>query len=121
MNTDKKQNDIKDVVLEKLSAQHLENLFYVHKNEYGDYFYNIIKTVNFPEEIDPTFYTQYETKPKDTWTVIAHEFYNDITLWWIVCSANRIMNPVKQPEPGTILKILQPGIVRNILNKLKDS
>ena len=116
----KKQNEIKDVAITKLSAQNLENLFYVFKRDNGQYFYNILKTVNFPEDIDPTLYTQYETKPKDTWPLIAHNFYKDVRLWWIVCSANQIMNPVKQPEPGTILKIIAPEMVRSILNKIKD-
>ena len=60
----KKQNDIKDVVIDKLSAQNLENLFYIFKRDNGQYFYNILKTVNFPEDIDPQIYTQYETSLK---------------------------------------------------------
>ena len=61
----KKQNEINDVAIKKLSAQNLENLFYVFQRDNGQYFYNVLKTVNFPEDIDPTLYSQYETKPKD--------------------------------------------------------
>lgn len=121
MNKPKKQNEIKDIAVNRLSDQHLENLFFVHTKDSGKYFYNIMKTVNFPEDMDPLFFTQYQTKPKDTWPLIAHQEYNDITLWWVICSANQIINPVKQPEPGTILKIPNPGIVRRILNKIKES
>jgi len=116
-----KQNQIKDPEIEKLSAQNLENLFYVFQMENGQYYYNINKTVNFPQDLDPTLYRNYETKPKDTWPLIAHVFYNDIRLWWLICSSNQIINPVKQPEPGTILKILAPEIVKNVLNKLKGA
>ena len=116
----KKQNEIKDVVIKKLSAQNLENLFYVFQKDNGQYFYNILKTVNFPEDIDPIIYTQYETKPKDTWPLISYNFYKDVRLWWIVCSVNQITNPVKQPEAGTVIKILNSDIVRNVLNKIKE-
>lgn len=119
MNT-KKQNEIKDVAVKKLSAQNLENLFYVFQKDNGQYYYNILKTVNFPEDINPNLYTTYETKPKDTWPLIAYNFYKDVRLWWLICSSNNIINPVKQPAPGTILKILNVDSVRNILNTIKD-
>lgn len=115
-----KQNEIKTEGIDKLSAQNLENLFYVFQNDKGQYFYNINKTVNFPEDLDPTLYFQYETKPKDTWTTISYEYYGDIRLWWVICSANQILDPTKHPEPGTILKVILPDIIRNILTQLKD-
>lgn len=117
----KKQNDIKDVAIKLLSAQNLENLFYIFQKDNGQYYYNIIKAVKFPEELDPFIYTNYETKPKDTWPLIAYKFYKDVRLWWIVCATNRIINPVKLPAPGTIVKILTPDTVRSVLNKLKES
>jgi len=116
-----KQNEIKDVVIKKLSAQNLENLFYVFKRDNGQYFYNILKTVNFPEDIDPNIYTQYETRPKDTWPLISFNYYKDVRLWWLICSSNQIINPVKQPEPGTILKIILPEVVREILTQIKET
>ena len=117
----KKQNEIKDVAIKKLSAQNLENLFYIFEKEDGQYFYNILKTVNVPEDIAPNVYSQYEVVPKDTWPLIAYKFYKDVRLWWLVCSVNQIINPVKQPESGTIIKILKPYIVRNILSDIKES
>ena len=121
MSTPKKQNEINDIALKKLSAQNLENLFYIFQKDNGQYYYNIIKTVNFPDDLEPTLYTQYETKPKDTYPLIAYNFYKDVRLWWVVCSVNQIINPVKQPEPGTILKILTADTVRIILNRIKEA
>ena len=117
----KKQNEIKDVAITKLSAQNIENLFNISQKDNGQYFYNIIKTVNFPADIDPSIYTQYETKPKDTWPLIAFKHYKDLRLWWLICSANQINNPVAQPEPGTVLKIISADVVRSVLNKIKES
>ena len=116
----KKQNEIKDVAVKKLSAQNLENLFYIFQKDNGQYFYNMLKTINFPEDIDTSLYTQYETKPKDTWPLIAYKYYQDVRLWWLVCSMNHIINPVEQPVPGTIIKMLNANTVRSILSTIKD-
>lgn len=115
----KKQNDINDVELTKLAAQNLENLFYVFEQDNGQYYYNIIKTVNFPTDLDPTTYTTYITKPKDTWPLIAFNFYKDVKLWWVVCSTNGILDATKQPVPGTELKIIYANTVRDILNVIR--
>jgi len=56
-----KQNDIKDKNILKLDPQHIENLFNVYTNEDGQYYYNLLKTVYFPNELDPTIYVEYET------------------------------------------------------------
>jgi hypothetical protein len=120
MSTPQKQNEIKDVVVKKLSAQNLENLFYIFQRDNGQYFYNITRTVNFPEDLDPNLFEQYETKPKDTWPLIAYSFYQDVRLWWLVCLVNQIINPVKQPEAGTVIKILNADSVRSVLNKIKE-
>ena len=115
-----KQNDIKDKNILKLDPQHIENLFNVYTNEDGQYYYNLLKTVYFPNELDPTIYVEYETKPKDTWPLIAWTFYGDVRLWWIVCAINNIMNPVGQPDVGTKLKILGSDTVRSILVQIKE-
>lgn len=117
----KKQNEIKDVAIKKIGAQNLENLFFVFQKDNGQYFYNMLKTVNFPEDLDTTLYTYYETKPKDTWPLISYKHYNNVKLWWLICSVNQISNPVKQPQPGTVIKIINSDIVRGILNRLKES
>ena len=89
-----KQNQIKDVAVKKLSAQNIENLFNIYQRDNGQYFYNILKTVNFPDDLDPEIYDQYVTKPKDTWPLIAYNFYKDVRLWWLICAVNQIVNPV---------------------------
>ena len=116
-----KQNEIKDKSIKKLDPQHLENLFNVYTDDNGQYFYNILKTVNFPEDIDPTIYSEYTTLPKDTWPLIAWKSYGDVRLWWVVCAVNNIVDPVGQPVVGTTLKILGGDIVRDILTQIKEA
>ena len=116
-----KQNEIPNTDIKKLEAQNIENLFNIYQDSDGQYFYNILKTVNFPEDINPLIYFEYDTEPKDTWPLIAWKFYKDVKLWWIICSLNNIVNPVAQPKVGTKIKILESSIVRDILTKIRES
>ncbi len=113
-----KRNDIADIK-EKIFFQNYENLFKVYGTTDGDYFYNILRKVNIPDEVDSRFFFNYTVKPGDTWTLLAHNVYSDVKLWWIICVANNIQNPLLFPEPGTVLRIFTPDITQNILTTIK--
>ena len=114
-----RQNDINDFDVKKLASQNLENIFNVYQNEDETYYYNLLKTANFPDDIDPFLYSEYETNPGDTWPLIAWQFYKDVRLWWVICAVNNIQNPVAQPEASTLIKILDSSVVRDVLTKIK--
>lgn len=52
-----------------------------------------------------TVYTSYEVQRGDTFDSIALEFYNNPTLYWIICSFNRIQDPFTELVEGQVLKI----------------
>lgn len=54
---------------------------------------------------DTTVYTSYEVQRGDTFDSIALEFYNNPTLYWIICSFNRIQDPFTELVEGQVLKI----------------
>lgn len=37
--------------------------------------------------------------------ILAHQYYRNPLLWWIIAKANNIYNPFKDIEPGTLLRI----------------
>jgi hypothetical protein len=114
-----KANDIKNVQYKILEFQ-LENLFNVYEDsESQKYFYNILKTVNIPKDLNPEVFDFYPVKFGDMWTSIAYKFYGEVSLWWVVCTANQILNPTQQPEVGTIIKIIKSSYIAEILNQLK--
>lgn len=115
------QNDIG--VLPKLNAYNYENLFNVYRDSENDpYYYNILNTIALPEELDPSIYYEYKVPgPSIAWTILSFKVYGTIKLWWIICLANKIINPIKFPEVGTTLKIIRPEYVREILSSIKES
>jgi nucleoid-associated protein YgaU len=54
---------------------------------------------------DTTVYTSYDVQRGDTFDSIALEFYNNPTLYWIICSFNRIQDPFTELVEGQVLKI----------------
>lgn len=114
-----KQNEIDNV--NKLKPQNYENIFNVYENTDGMYYYNLLTTINFPTDLDPNTYTFYTVKTKDTWTKIAWDFYEDVKLWWVVCAANNVINPLEPLETGKQIKILTPITVRGVLNTINSS
>jgi len=115
--TPQKQNSIKE--LPYLDNFRYENIFNVYQNDKDQYYYNILSKVNFPADIEESYYTTYTvTSDLLPYTFISNKFYNTTLLWWLICSVNNISNPVHFPKAGTTLKIIKPAIVRSILQQM---
>jgi hypothetical protein len=119
-----KQNNISN--LATLSQLNLENLFKVYReNVYGtsnNYFYNLIGTVNMPDNIDASTYTTFTvTTDYMPWTLISQKCYNTPNLWWLICSTNNIQNPIQFPKAGTVLKVLTPTYVSGVLQQINQN
>jgi hypothetical protein len=109
-------NEIDD--LDPIGADQFENIFKVHQD--GDfYFYNILRTINFPQNLNDSYYTQYRVRAYRPLTALSYKFYNTTKLWWLIVLVNNINNPVKFIEPGTVLKIINPQYVSTILDSIK--
>lgn len=111
------QNSIKE--LKPLAADNMENIFHVYQDETSRYFYNLLQTINIPTNLPKGYYDNYTVKYFDTWPFISYKAYETPNLWWIIVAANNILNPVIQPEEGTVIKILKTGAVRSILSEIE--
>ena len=57
------------------------------------------------------------TKIGDRLDTLAHRYYGDITLWWVIAKANGIKGKIAL-EPATLIRI--PGEVTSILEEFED-
>jgi hypothetical protein len=114
-----KHNNIADIKISQLKPQQFENLFNVYENEDGLYFYNILKTVNFPQDLNPLFFQRYTIKPKDTWPNISWKMYKNVKLGWLLCSLNGVQDPLKPLKPGDLIKVLAPDYVKEVLAQIR--
>jgi hypothetical protein len=111
------QNKIKE--LPKLNIDNLENIFQVYTDNNNRYYYNLLQTVNIPQNLPPGYFDIYIVKYNDTWPLVSYNVYETPNLWWIIVSVNNISNPTIQPIQGTTLKVLKPSLVRNVLTEIK--
>jgi len=54
---------------------------------------------------DTTTYTTYKVSKGDTFDTLALEFYNNPTLYWVICSFNHIQDPFSELKEGQLIKI----------------
>lgn len=73
--------------------------YYYHTVD-NKYIYSI--TANLRQD---TLYTMHTVQIGDTIDNLALKYYNNPTLYWIICSFNNINNPFKQLTPGQQIKI----------------
>jgi nucleoid-associated protein YgaU len=110
------QNSIKD--LPRLKQENYENIFNVYTDKDNRYYYNLLQTVIIPDNLPNGYYQTYNAVYGDTWPFISYKNYDTPNLWWVITSVNNILDATKQPEPGTVLKILKPKAVSLVLNQL---
>lgn len=110
------QNDAPD--LPNLPPQRYENIFKLGKNN-GYYFFNILKSVKFPEDLstDIFYYKTVETKMPHT--ALSYKIYGTQNLWWFLLLSNNIINPVKYLTPGTRIKVIKKEYIKDIIDQIK--
>lgn len=105
-------------LLSQLSKNNFENIFRMYTTEDNKFFYNILNSVNMSSDLYPNSYYTIKITKSVPWTVISYNEYASTSLWWLICLANNIINPVEYPAPGTTLKIIYPELVKNVLNEI---
>ena len=111
-----KQNQIP--ALEKLHPENMENIFNVYQEADGLYYYNLLQTIAFPQNLPLTLFTNYTISYGDTWPFISYKNYNTPNLWWIILLANNIQNPLEPLLPGTTIKVPINVVVKDVLAQI---
>ena len=101
----------------ELSQYRFENIFRVFKD--GKYnFYNIMKTVSFPEILSERYYFTYTVDRSLPYTALSYMMYNTIELWWLICAVNKIDDPTSFITPGTRIKIIKQSEISTIIDEI---
>jgi nucleoid-associated protein YgaU len=110
------QNEISE--LPRLKDERYENIFQVHQDEDDKYYYNLLETINFPDNLPGGYFSSYTVAPGDTLPYISFKLFKTIHVWWIICLANKINNPMAQLSPGTTLKVPSMGVIQEIVRQI---
>lgn len=113
------QNQISD--LPRLRTENYENIFNVHTDMNGQYFYNLLQIVVLPPNLPKGYFNEYTVVYGDTWPLISYKNYETTNLWWVILIANDIADATNIVPPSTKLKILKPEIVSLVLNEINTN
>jgi hypothetical protein len=67
-----------------------------------------------PSDIIYKMEAKYENRPD----LLSYLFYNDVSLWWLICQYNDILNPLEELKEGKMLFI--PSLNRIKLSSIKS-
>lgn len=105
--------------LKPLKSTRYENIFKLYSNSNSQFYYNLLQSIYLPENINEDFVYYQLVSESIPWTIISFNAYKTIDLWWLICLANNIYNPVKFPDKGSLIKIIKPSYVNTVLNEIK--
>ena len=98
----------------KLPVNMYENIFKLgFENTHP--FYNILKTITVPTNLNDDLFIIIKPLPNDTWTNLSYLYYNTINLWWLIALLNNVFNPFEMP---ITLRILKPEYLDAVLNTI---
>ena len=101
-----------------LGNNRYENIFKLYQNENKQFFYNLKKSITFPDDIDERYIDLFSLDRNVPWTVISYNIYGTIFLWWSITELNKISNPVILPKSGTVLKYIKPQYIKQIVSQI---
>ena len=113
---EKYQNNITG--LPSLDDTRYENIFKVAKSD-KFFFFNIIKKISIPDDIQSEVYIEVRVNSKQPWTTLSNRIYGNQNLWWLICLTNKIYNPINNPEVGQVYKVIKPEYISTILQEIK--
>ncbi len=97
-------------------ASRYQNIPVARLNTTGSLYY----TNNIYPEIDPTNTDYYViTTAEDRLDLLAFDFYQDSSLWWVIASANALPGDSIYPPVGIQLRI--PTDIRTVLGSYNNA
>lgn len=111
------QTKISDII--NLTNYNIEKYTPVEIDDDGFQFFNLMTTVNIPENINPIYTETYIPRESETFQTISYKKYGTIKLWWLICATNFIFDTTNGAVAGYPLTIIKKEYVQAILNGLR--
>jgi nucleoid-associated protein YgaU len=102
-----------------LKRTDMANMFNAYNDGSNTFFY-MGRTLTFGniEKLNEKYVIKHRWEDEDTWYRLAHNYYDNAKLWWIICRANNIKNPFDTVDSGTIINIPNKSIMQSVINKI---
>lgn len=109
--------------LEGLNRNLYENIFNVTLVKDSDksfYAYNLLNKVIFPENFNSIYIDQKTILSDKPWTMLSHEIYGTIDLWWIIYLINK-PKYIFKAKAGTTYKYIKSNYIEAVLQQITEN
>ena len=113
------QNNIPE--LADLNIYRYEKIFKLYQTNNNQYFYNLIQSVFLPDKLDKRALFSITVLKQQPWTAVSYNVYKTIELWWLILLTNKLYNPFELPETGSVISIIKPQYIPDILKEINAS
>lgn len=110
-----------DIDLSIFSYEKIFKIYTTAKENKEFYFYNILRKISLPDELDADAISYYDVKTSMPLTTISYEIYDDMRLWWLIFFLNEetvTNNGLFVVSGGTQLKFLRSEYLPTILSQI---
>lgn len=117
------QNNIK--TLPKLDLEQYERIFKVFEESNNGkkfQFYNILKKIDIPDNLNSDFVDFYTPQSAMPFTIISHNIYGDQRLWWLIFLINKdtIGSDIFVMPAGKELKFIKPQYLGTVFGQITN-
>jgi hypothetical protein len=113
------QNNISS--LPELNIYRYEKILKLYQTGNNQYFYNLVQSLFLPDKLDKRALFYITVQGQQPWTTVSYNVYKTIELWWLILLTNKIYNPFDIPKTGTVLAVIKPQYVPDILKEINAS
>jgi hypothetical protein len=113
------QNSIS--ILPKLNMYRYEKIFKLYQTSDNQYFYNLVQSIFLPDKLDKRALFYLTVGQQQPWTMISYNAYQTIELWWLILLTNKIYNPIQPPTTGSVLTLIKPEYIPDILKEINSA
>lgn len=106
--------------LPELESYRYENIFKVYLTEDSHYFYNILKKIQVPDNLNPSVFDIITLTDVVPFTTLSYRLYGTTYLWWLICVLNGIKNPFDTSIRGMKLKVLKKQFIKVAIDSIKN-
>jgi hypothetical protein len=109
-------------LLDLSSYERLFKLYTTSNNDKEFYFYNILKKISIPENINEEYVSYYAVKANSPMTIVSWNIYEDIKLWWLIYILNEdiLKDNLFVVPGGTQLKYILPDFLDVVFEQITN-
>ncbi len=105
--------------LPDLELYRYENIFKLYKHSDDYYYYNILKKIVIPEDINEQIFDFVKFPQRMPLTTLSFKIYGTTYLWWLILIVNNITNPFSI-EPGRKIRYVKKDFLKIVLESIKQ-